>query len=134
MLASRGSPSAGHGSLAGGLASCTPMSDQMKAIFVVLLGRAPPNKTSKLLRHKSEAPGAVTGHCDTFSRTLEGLCPRGPPSGSLQSVRGDAAMQNKYAEVTPRNFSLGWPEQIVDTTRAQMQSITKMQIQTMDQM
>jgi hypothetical protein len=94
------------------------------------------------------------------------------------------AMQNKYAEVTPRNFNpmwapalsdearkavnaafdamstwrietaknseknseqvieklaaaaraLGWPEQIVDTIRAQMQSITKMQIQTMDQM
>src|SRR6516162_1847950 len=160
------------------------MSDPMKAIFAAHLGRAPPNKTSKLLRHRSEAPGAVTGHCDTFSKTLEGLCPRGPPSGSLQSVRGDAAMQNKYAEVTPRNFNptwapalsdearkavnaafdamstwrietasnseknseqvieklaaaaraLGWPEQIVDTTRAQMQSITKIQIQTMDQM
>jgi hypothetical protein len=93
-------------------------------------------------------------------------------------------MQNKYAEVTPRDFNpmwapglsdearkavnaafdamstwrietaknseknseqvieklaaaaraLGWPEQIVDTTRTQMQSITKMQIQTMDHM
>jgi hypothetical protein len=93
-------------------------------------------------------------------------------------------MQNKFAEVTPRNFNpmsvpglseearkavnaafdvmstwrietaknseknseqviekmaaaaraLGWPEQIVDATRAQWQSITKMQIQTMDQM
>jgi len=93
-------------------------------------------------------------------------------------------MENKYAEVSPRNFNatwapklsdearravndafdamsawrieaaknneknseqvieklaaaaraLGWPEQIVDATRAQMQSITKMQIQTMDQM
>ena len=30
--------------------------------------------------------------------------------------------------------ALGWPEQIVDTIRAQMQSITKMQIQTMDHM
>jgi hypothetical protein len=30
--------------------------------------------------------------------------------------------------------ALGWPEQIVDATRAQLQSITKMQIQTMDQM
>src|SRR5258708_37769087 len=30
--------------------------------------------------------------------------------------------------------ALGWPEQIVDATRAQMQGITKMQIQTMDQM
>jgi hypothetical protein len=30
--------------------------------------------------------------------------------------------------------ALGWPQQIVDTIRAQMQSITKMQIQTMDHM
>jgi hypothetical protein len=30
--------------------------------------------------------------------------------------------------------ALGWPEQIVDVTRAQLQSITKMQIQLMDQM
>jgi hypothetical protein len=30
--------------------------------------------------------------------------------------------------------ALGWPERIVDVTREQMQSITKMQIQTMDQM
>src|SRR5215471_4490392 len=30
--------------------------------------------------------------------------------------------------------SLGWPDQIVDATRAQMQSITKMQIQMMDHM
>src|SRR5262249_49844635 len=30
--------------------------------------------------------------------------------------------------------ALGWPEQIVDATRTQMQSITKMQIQTMDHM
>src|SRR5262249_42914597 len=104
--------------------------------------------------------------------------------GSYNQVTGDTAMQNKYAEVTPRYFNpmwapalseearkavnaafdamstwrietaknseknseqviekmaaaaraLGWPEQVVDTIRAQMQSITKMQIQTMDQM
>ena len=30
--------------------------------------------------------------------------------------------------------ALGWPEQIADATRAQMQSITKMQIQTMDRL
>ena len=30
--------------------------------------------------------------------------------------------------------ALGWPEQIVDVTRAQLQSITKMQIQMMDRM
>jgi hypothetical protein len=30
--------------------------------------------------------------------------------------------------------ALGWPEQIVDATRAQMQNIAKLQIQTIDQM
>jgi hypothetical protein len=30
--------------------------------------------------------------------------------------------------------ALGWPEQIADATRAQLQSVTKMQIQTMDQL
>ena len=30
--------------------------------------------------------------------------------------------------------TLGWPPQIVDATRAQMQTVTKMQIQAMDQM
>ena len=30
--------------------------------------------------------------------------------------------------------ALGWPEQIVDVTRTQLQSITKMQVQMMDQM
>jgi hypothetical protein len=30
--------------------------------------------------------------------------------------------------------ALGWPEQIVDATRAQLQSITRMQIQMMDQL
>jgi hypothetical protein len=30
--------------------------------------------------------------------------------------------------------ALGWPEQIVDATRSQMQTMTKTQIQTMDQM
>ena len=30
--------------------------------------------------------------------------------------------------------ALGWPEQIVDATRAQLHSITKMQIQIIDQM
>jgi len=30
--------------------------------------------------------------------------------------------------------ALGWPEQIIDATRAQMEGLTKMQIQTMDYM
>ena len=29
--------------------------------------------------------------------------------------------------------ALGWPKQIVDTTTAQLQSVTKMQVQAMDQ-
>jgi hypothetical protein len=30
--------------------------------------------------------------------------------------------------------ALGWPEQIVDTTRVQMQNLTKVQLQTIDHM
>src|ERR1700738_3535035 len=30
--------------------------------------------------------------------------------------------------------ALGWPEQVVDTTREQLQNITKMQIETLDRM
>jgi hypothetical protein len=43
--------------------------------------------------------------------------------------RFDQVME-KMAEATR---ALGWPEQVVDATRSQIQSITKMQIQTMDQ-
>src|SRR6266566_421481 len=37
-------------------------------------------------------------------------------------------------KMTAAARALGWPEQIVDATRAQLQSITKMQIQMIDQM
>jgi hypothetical protein len=37
-------------------------------------------------------------------------------------------------QCTNKSKALGWPEQILDATRAQLQSITKMQIQIMDQM
>ena len=119
-----------------------------------------------------------------LSRTPDAFVYKAPRVGSYNQMTGDTAMQNKYAEVTPRNFNpmwapglsdearkavnaafdamstwrietaknseknseqviekmaaaaraLGWPEQIVDTIRAQVQSITKMQIQTMDHM
>src|SRR5215472_6480454 len=119
-----------------------------------------------------------------ISSSYAGISTRLPPSGSLRSVRGDAAMENKSARVNPHNFNsmsvpglseearkavnaafdamstwrietannneknseeviekmaaaaraLGWPDQIVDATRAQMQSISKMQIQMMDHM
>jgi acyl-CoA reductase-like NAD-dependent aldehyde dehydrogenase len=47
------------------------------------------------------------------------------------SEKGIAQVIEKMAAAAR---ALGWPEQIVDATRAQMQSITKMQIQTMDHM
>jgi hypothetical protein len=49
-----------------------------------------------------------------------------------------ASMSEKNVEQVITKMSaaaraLGWPEQVVDATRSQIQSITKMQIQTMDQ-
>ena len=41
----------------------------------------------------------------------------------------DAQVTEKMAEAAK---TLGWPQQIVDATRAQMQSITSMQIETID--
>src|SRR5262249_47412511 len=38
-------------------------------------------------------------------------------SGSLQSVRGDAAMQNKDDEVTPRYFNPTWAPTLSDEAR-----------------
>ena len=37
-------------------------------------------------------------------------------------------------KMTAAARELGWPEQIIDATRVQMEAITKMQIQTMDHM
>jgi len=47
-----------------------------------------------------------------------------------QIVQNSESLIEKMAESAR---SLGWPQQIVDAARAQMQAITKTQIQTMDQ-
>jgi hypothetical protein len=49
---------------------------------------------------------------------------------STNSEKSFEEVTEKMAEAAR---ALGWPEQIVDATRSQIQSITKMQIQTMDQ-
>src|SRR6202045_904467 len=46
------------------------------------------------------------------------------------SEKGFEQVMEKISEAAP---ALGWPEQVVDATRSQVQSITKMQIQTIDQ-
>jgi hypothetical protein len=46
-----------------------------------------------------------------------------------EAVKGIEQVTDKMATAAQ---ALGWPEQIVDATRAQIESITKMQIQTVD--
>ena len=46
------------------------------------------------------------------------------------SEKGFEQVMEKISEAAR---ALGWPEQVVDATRSQVQSITKMQIQTIDQ-
>jgi hypothetical protein len=47
-------------------------------------------------------------------------------------AHGDLDNSEKSSELKEWLRALGWPEQIVDATRAQIQSITKMQIQMID--
>jgi hypothetical protein len=49
----------------------------------------------------------------------------------VNSEKNSEQVIEKMAEAARK---LGWPEQIVDATRMQMEAVTKMQIQTMDRM
>ena len=59
---------------------------------------------------------------------------------AMSSWRNDIAVTSEYngkrviEKMAAAAAALGWPEQIVDAARIQMQSIIEMQIQTMDQM
>jgi hypothetical protein len=59
---------------------------------------------------------------------------------AMSSWRNDIADTSEYngkrviEKMAAAAAALGWPEQIVDAARVQMQSIIEMQIQTMDQM
>jgi len=59
---------------------------------------------------------------------------------AMSSWRNDIANTSEYngkrviEKMAAAVAALGWPEQIVDAARVQMQSIAEMQIQTLDQM
>jgi ribonuclease D len=59
---------------------------------------------------------------------------------AMSSWRNDIADTTEYngkrviEKMAAAAAALGWPEQIVDAARVQMQSVAKMHIQTMDQM
>jgi hypothetical protein len=57
---------------------------------------------------------------------------------AMSAWRSDANRSEKNVEqviekMATAAWALGWPQQVVDITRWQIESITKMQIQTMDQ-
>src|SRR6516225_6447885 len=70
----------------------------------------------------------------TAFSVAEGPHHRSTGSESEQKSDQREKQRASHRETSCRRRTLGWPEQIVDTIRAQMQSITKIQIQTMDQM
>jgi hypothetical protein len=59
---------------------------------------------------------------------------------AMSSWRSEAAesseknMKRVISKMAAAAAELGWPEQIVDTARTQLQNLTEMQIKTMDQM
>ena len=48
-------------------------------------------------------------------------------------TNGEKRFEQVMEKMAEAARALGWPEQVVDATRSQIQSITKMQIQTVDQ-
>src|SRR5215471_4497232 len=52
----------------------------------------------------------------------------------IETANSEKNSEQVIEKISAAARALGLPEQVVDTIRAQMQSITKMQIQTMDQM
>src|SRR5215831_21315570 len=59
---------------------------------------------------------------------------------AMSTWRGEIADNNEknfkrvIEKMAAAAAELGWPEQIVDATRTQLQSLTEMQLKTMDQM
>jgi len=51
-----------------------------------------------------------------------------------QIVNNEKNIEGVIDKIAAGARALGWPEEIVDTTRAQMQTMNKMQLQMMDQM
>src|SRR5215813_10757329 len=47
---------------------------------------------------------------------------------------GEKSSEKVIDKIAAAARALGWPEQIVDATRTRLQSITKLQVQMMDQM
>src|SRR5262245_37746482 len=79
-------------------------------------------------------PMSVTGLLDEARQTVDAAF------DAMSAWRIDIANSNEknieqvIEKMAAAARALGWPEQIVDATRAQLQSITKMQIQMIDQM
>src|SRR6516164_7873627 len=83
--------------------------------------------------------GAPQFQSDVSSRTFE----RGAGRAALKAM---STWRNETADTSEKNSkqviekmaaaatALGWPEQIVHTARDQMQTVTEMQIKTMDHM
>jgi hypothetical protein len=70
-------------------------------------------------RHSDEARKAVNAAFDAMSTWRIEIVDNSEKNSEQVIEKMAAAAQ-----------ALGWPEQIVDASRAQMQSVTKMQIQT----
>src|SRR5215831_7282518 len=98
----------------------------------------------------SERRPAMTQSTDTTTHRFDPMAIPGLSRRARESVNAAfEAMSDWRSEIADNNeknikrviekmasaaAELGWPEQIVDATRTQLQSLTEMQLKTMDQM
>jgi hypothetical protein len=106
-----------------------------KHLFVPGGNFLPEKANERRYVHASQFPrgGAQKLQADGSSRAWKGCAGRGECSNDIADTteyNGKRVIEKMAAAAA----ALGWPEQIVDAARVQMQSIAEMQIQTMDQM
>jgi hypothetical protein len=91
------------------------------------------NKSTDDTRHRFDAesvPGLSSRAQDAVNAALE----------AMSNWRSEAAENNEknikrvISKMAAAAAALGWPEQIVDAARTQLQNLAEMQIKTMDQM
>jgi hypothetical protein len=93
-----------------------------------------PNKVAPEVTRRNFNPMSAAGLSDEARKAVTAAFDAMSTWRSETASNSEKNSERVIEKMAAAARALGWPEQIVDAARAQMQSITKMQIQMMDHM